>query len=107
MAKRTQSVSDYPDEMLLVDDSLCDLLQGLCYCKVRSIPDGPNLSKKILGTQVVIDKQVWYMCIHSGNNEGGIRDVIRQLLVLFEDPHYQLMYHHTLKEMVRNTLFNI
>ena len=78
MAKSTQSASNYPDEMLLIDESLCDLLQGLCYCKVRSVPDGPNLSKKILGTQVIIDKQVWYMCIHSGDSEGGIMDVICQ-----------------------------
>ena len=85
-----------------LSDQLFDILNGLSFCKLRNVPDGPNVPKKVQGTQVAIDKHIWYMFITSGDNTKSINTILGHIQELFNNTVYQQMYHSILQNMIKN-----
>ena len=85
-----------------ISDKMFDILKGIHYCKTRQTPDGSNIAWKIQGTLVMIDKLVWYMFVNSSDDGERIKEIICQIVELFQNPVYQTMYHTTLKQVIKN-----
>ena len=103
-AKRLKLVSQVPAAVPNISDKMFDILQGIHYCKLCSIPDGSNTPRKIKETQVIIDKSVWYMFINASEKHENIKLLLNHILELFNNPVYQVMYHTTLKQVVKNNM---
>ena len=101
-SKKKNEPSDLPSELPDLSDQLFDILNSLSFCKLRNVPDGPNVPKKVQGTQVAIDKHIWYMFITSGDNAKSINTILGHIQELFNNAVYQQMYHSILQNMIKN-----